>query len=61
MQSFTRLWNALIPGASINVSLPKFESLLKHLLLLNPVEIQYPKWVMYFTLYFFNVDRYIFK
>ena len=38
-----RLWNALIPKVNTNVSLPKFKSLLKHFLLFNTIEIQYPK------------------
>ena len=38
-----RLWNALMPKLNTNVSLPKFKSLLKQFLLLNTIEIQYPK------------------
>ena len=38
-----RLWNALMPKLNTNVSLPKFKSLLKQLLLFNTIEIQYPK------------------
>ena len=57
----TRLWNALILQVNTNVTMPKFNSLLKHFLLFNTIKFSYPNDTLYFIYYMYYLFMSLFS